>query len=112
MATIIGILGLTCVVLTLLFFLAIWVTLWRLGINLKTHDASLWDSIKPRFYTSRMALLGAKERFATFIDGREFESYHDPALNRLVLSYRLCGVGYWGSFAIAVGSIAYVCWWS
>jgi len=60
MATAIGILALTCVALTLLFFLATWVTLWRLGRNLRSHDAALWDSIKPRFYTTRMALLGVK----------------------------------------------------
>jgi hypothetical protein len=94
MATAIGILGLTCVVLTLLLLSATWVTLWQLGRNLKSHDAALWDSMKPRFYTSRMALLGAKDRWETFLDGREFESFNDPKLNRLVRAYRLCGVAY------------------
>jgi hypothetical protein len=112
MATVIGILGLTCVVLALLFFLATWVTLWQLGRNLRNHDAALWDSIKPRFYTTHMALLGAKDRWASFIDGREFESYNDPKLNQLVLAFRLCGIGYWVAFAVAVASIVYVCWWT
>jgi hypothetical protein len=59
-----------------------------------------------------MALLGANDRWEAFIDGREFESYNDPKLNRLVFAFRLCGVGYWSAFIIAVASIIYVCWWS
>ena len=112
MATVIGIIGLTCVVLTLLFLSAHWVTLWQLGRNLKGHDAALWDSLKPRFYRSHMTILGAKDRWEAFLDGREFESYKDPKLNRLVLAYRLCGVAYWVALVVAVASIIYVCWWS
>ena len=54
----------------------------------------------------------SKDRWESFIDGREFESYNDPKLNRLVLAFRLCGIGYWAAFAVAVASIIYVCWWT
>jgi hypothetical protein len=104
--------GIGCIVLAPALVIASFVALWRLGRSVRARNPELWESMRPGLYGSRMLQQTRSERMKDFLDGREYESFNDPALNRLVRAYVFCGRGAAVAMVGAVVTVIWACWGS
>jgi hypothetical protein len=99
--------GVVCLFLVPPLVISSFVLALRLGSAIRSKNPSVWDEMKPGFYSDIRVSIAHQKRFREFLSSREYQELNDPRISRLAVLCRISGFALAGAMC---GGAAMLIW--